>query len=91
MSVLRCPCGAFVVDEVVHLSDSESGLFAVTERPVADFVHECRCGRDIAVTSTQAVVQHPGQLVLVDSRACSPVKAQRSGSTLDAPTDKEVA
>lgn len=65
MTSLRCPCGSFVVDQVVHLSDTPEGFYVVTDRPVADYVHECRCGRDIAVTSTCAVVQHPGQLVLV--------------------------
>lgn len=65
MSALRCRCGAFVIDDVIHLDDGPDGFYAVTERPVADFVHECRCGLDIAVSSTQPVVQHPGQLMLV--------------------------
>lgn len=65
MTGLRCSCGAFVVDEVVHLSDGPGGFYAVTERPVVDYVHECPCGREFAVTSTQPVVQHPGQLTLV--------------------------
>ena len=49
MTGLRCSCGAFVVDECVHLSDGPDGFYAVTERPVADFVHECPCGREFAV------------------------------------------
>ena len=62
---MNCPrCDAWLVDDVVHLDDTPSGLYAVVATPVADHVIACRCGLDIAVTSTQPVVHHPGQLTL---------------------------
>ena len=58
MSDLRCPrCRSFVVSGVVHLEDTAEGLYAVTDEPVADHVHECPCGADIFVSSTRAT-QH---------------------------------
>jgi hypothetical protein len=66
VSTLACPrCRAHVVSGVVHLEDTPDGLYAVTDEPVADYVHECPCGADIAVSSTQSVQHHPGQLRLV--------------------------
>ena len=66
MTSLACPrCRSHVVSDVVHLQDGPTGLYAVTEEPVADYVHECPCGADIHVTSTQPAVHHPGQLRLV--------------------------
>lgn len=64
--MICCPrCQAFLVDAVVHLEDTPDGLYAVVDAPVADHVLACRCGLDIAVSSTRAVVHHPGQLRLV--------------------------
>jgi hypothetical protein len=70
--VVRCPrCSAFLLDDVVHLEDSETGLYAVVSAPVADHVLSCRCGVDVCVTSTQRVQHHPGQLTLVENRRAS--------------------
>ena len=67
---MRCPrCDAWLLDDVVHLEDTEDGLYAVVDAPVADHVLACRCGCDVAVTSTQPVVHHPGQLTLVEQVA----------------------
>lgn len=64
--MIRCPrCSAFLLDDVVHLEDTADGLYAVTTAPVADHVLSCRCGLDIAVTSTQATTHHPGQMRLI--------------------------
>ena len=61
---MNCPrCGAWLIDDVVHLEDTETGLYAVVGVPVADHVVECRCGCDVAVTSSKP--DH-GQLRLVD-------------------------
>lgn len=66
MSTLHCPrCRAHVVSDVVHLEDTPTGLYAVTEQPVADYVHECPCGADVLVSSTRPVAHHPGQMRLV--------------------------
>ena len=67
---MNCPrCQAWIADDVVHLEDTPDGLYAVTSEAVADHIVECRCGCDIAITSTQAVTHHPGQLRLVPSEA----------------------
>ena len=51
---MNCPrCSAFMVDDVVHLEDGPDGLYAVVSVCVADHVVECRCGCDVAVTSTR--------------------------------------
>ena len=50
---MNCPrCQAWLVDDVVHLEDGPDGLYAVVSAPVADHVVECRCGCDVAVTSS---------------------------------------
>ena len=70
MTAVRCPrCQAHVVDNVVHVEDSTTGLYVVTSDPVADYLHLCRCGAEIAVSSTRAVVHHPGQQRLVHREA----------------------
>lgn len=69
---MNCPrCFAHVIDDVVHLEDGPDGLYVVTSQPVADYVHACRCGAVIAVSSTQPVAHHPGQLRLVTEREAS--------------------
>ena len=63
---MNCPrCSAWLIADVVHIDDTPDGLYVVVDAPVADHVLECRCGADIAVTSTQPVTHHPGQLSLV--------------------------
>ena len=60
---MNCPrCSAWLLDGVVHLEDTESGLYAVVDAVVADHVVECRCGCDVAVTSARS---GSGQLRLV--------------------------
>jgi hypothetical protein len=67
---LRCyRCGAYLLDHVVHLEDTADGLYAVVDSPVADHVLACRCGLDIAVTSTRRTVHHPGQIRLIEGAA----------------------
>lgn len=58
-------CGAWLIADLVHLEDTPEGLYAVVEAPVADHVIACRCGLDVAVTSTRPTTHHPGQLTLV--------------------------
>ena len=58
MTSLACPrCRSHVVSDVVHLQDGPTGLYAVTEEPVADYVHECPCGAAIHVTSTRPALR----------------------------------
>lgn len=62
MTALRCPrCSAHIVDNVVHVEDSATGLYVVTADPVADYLHACRCGADIVVSSSHPTRHHPGQ------------------------------
>lgn len=69
---MQCPrCSAHVVDAVVHVEDGPDGLYVVTEEPVADYLHACRCGADIVVSSTRAVQHHPGQLRIIPMREAS--------------------
>lgn len=70
MADMNCPrCQAFLLADVVHLEDSETGLYAVVDAPVADHCLSCRCGLDIAVTSTRPVQHHPGQMRLTNGDA----------------------
>lgn len=55
-------CGAFVAAEVVHLEDGPEGIYIVTQEPVASHVHECRCGTDFVVVSTQRDTECLGQM-----------------------------
>ena len=65
MTAVRCPrCQAHVVDNVVHVEDGPTGLYVVTADPVADYLHLCRCGAEVAVSSSRSVQHHPGQLRL---------------------------
>lgn len=62
-------CGAWLVANLVHLEDTPNGLYAVVDAPVADHVLACRCGLDIAVTSTRPTKPHPGQIRLIEGAA----------------------
>lgn len=64
---MNCPrCGAWLLETalVVHLEDTADGLYAVVDAATSDYVLGCRCGLDVAVTSTRQVQHHPGQLTL---------------------------
>lgn len=70
MTDLNCPrCGAWLTTGVTHISDTAEGLYVVVSEPVTDHTIACRCGCDVAVTSTQQIVHHPSQLTLIQGAA----------------------
>lgn len=62
-------CGAWLLADIVHLEDTPNGLYAVVDAPVADHVIACRCGLDVAVSSTLPAVHHPCQIRMMQGAA----------------------
>lgn len=65
---MNCPrCGAWLIEAalVTHIEDTADGLYVVVDAPVGDHLLGCRCGLDVAVTSTQPTQHHPGQLTII--------------------------
>lgn len=67
---MRCTrCMAHVADEVLTVTDTDTGLHIVVQAPVATHQHTCGCGATYRITSTQPAANHPGQLQLIRGAA----------------------